>query len=114
MTLADAAEHRPPVLHARRTSASTCSSACTISARRAASSTRVDVDVDEALARLVLVVARPSAGGAVELAGLVALDRQDRMHDQPHGEAALGQFAHHRIDQERHVVVDDLDHRDRS
>ena len=36
------------------------------------------------------------------------------MRDQPDVETALGQFAHHRIDQERHVVVDDLDHRDRS
>ena len=51
---------------------------------------------------------------AGELAGLaVALDAKDRMRDQPDLEAALGQLAHHRIDQERHVVVDDLDHRDR-
>ena len=35
------------------------------------------------------------------------------MDDQPRRQAPLGQFGHHRIDQERHVVVDDLDHRDR-
>ena len=35
------------------------------------------------------------------------------MSHQLHIEPALGDFAHHRIDQERHVIIDDLDHRDR-
>jgi hypothetical protein len=29
------------------------------------------------------------------------------------GQPALGELPHHRIDQERHVIVDDLDDRDR-
>ena len=97
----------------RRTSASTCSSACTISARRAASSIARDMDVDEAFARLVLVVAALRSAAPSSLPALSRVDRQDRMHDQARRQAALGQFGHHRIDQERHVVVDDLDHRDR-
>ncbi len=43
----------------------------------------------------------------------VALHAEHRMRHQLHVEPALGELAHHRIDQERHVVVDDLDHRDR-
>ncbi len=40
----------------------------------------------------------------------VALNAEHRMRHQLHVEPALGEFAHHRVDQERHVVVDDLDH----
>ena len=40
------------------------------------------------------------------------LHAEHRMRHQPHVEPAVGEFAHHRVDQERHVVVDDLDHRD--
>jgi hypothetical protein len=35
------------------------------------------------------------------------------MHHEPHRQAALVELAEHRIEQERHVVVDDLDDRDR-
>jgi hypothetical protein len=46
-------------------------------------------------------------------AGLPVAHRgQHRVNHEAHVETALGQFAHHRIDQERHVVVDDLQHRD--
>ena len=48
---------------------------------------------------------------AGQTAGGVALDREDRMHDEANVEAALGELGQHRIDQERHVVVDDLEHR---
>ena len=41
----------------------------------------------------------------------VALDREHRMHDQPDLEPALGELAHDRVDQKRHVVGDDFDHR---
>ncbi len=65
------------------------------------------MDVDEALAR---VVGRVGAGERDELAA-VAAHAEHRMRRQLHLELAVGQLAHHRIDQERHVVVDDFDHR---
>ncbi len=40
-------------------------------------------------------------------------DTEHRMCDQANFGLPLGNLAHHRIDQERHVVVDDLDHRHR-
>ena len=43
----------------------------------------------------------------------IAPHAEHRMRHQPHIEPVIGEVAHHRIDQERHVVVDDLDHRDR-
>ena len=45
-----------------------------------------------------------------EAAGLVALDRQNRMHDETDIDPAVGKLRQHRVDQERHVVVDDLEH----
>jgi hypothetical protein len=70
------------------------------------------MDVNDAFACLVLVLAR-LARRRRELAGLAARDRKDRVGDQARDQTALGQFSHHRVDQERHIVVDDLDHRDR-
>ena len=65
--------------------------------------------MDEALAR--------AAGGVGSAERdercAVAPHAEYRMGHQLHVEPAIGDFAHHRIDQERHVVVDDLDHRDR-
>ena len=66
---------------------------------------RLEVEMDEALARIAGGVRRAERH---ELAA-VALDAEHRMRHQPHVEPALGEFAHHRVDQERHVVVDDLD-----
>ena len=70
----------------------------------------LDVDLDEALAQ------RSAGGGARALeagqtAGAVALDGEHRMHDQADLHAMLGELGEHRIDQERHVVVDDLEDR---
>ena len=39
-------------------------------------------------------------------------DGEDRVHHQAHVDAALRQLRHDRVDQERHVVVDDLEDRD--
>jgi hypothetical protein len=50
--------------------------------------------------------------GTCEPPAVVARDRKCRMRDQADTEPAVGQFAHHRIDQERHVVVDHLEDRD--
>ena len=106
----DALEHRPPVLHRKPHLAEHRLQRMHDGFAQRVIFDRIDMDVDETLARAVSGVSRAESG---ELAGRVALDAEDRMRDQPHGEMALGQFAHHRIEQERHVVVDDLDHRDR-
>jgi hypothetical protein len=45
---------------------------------------------------------------ADQLAGLVAAHADDRMAQHMHADAGVGQRHGHRIDQERHVVVDDL------
>ncbi len=53
-------------------------------------------------------------GGAIadrgELAGLVAGEADHRMAQHMHADAVLGQRHRHRVDQERHVVIDDLQH----
>ena len=46
-------------------------------------------------------------------AALIALDGEHRMHDQADLDPPLVELGEHRIEQERHVVVDDLEHRDR-
>jgi hypothetical protein len=43
---------------------------------------------------------------------LFALDRENRMHGKPDGKTLVAEFAGNRIEQERHVVVLDLDHGD--
>ena len=53
---------------------------------------------------------RVGVGNPGELVA-VAADAKHRMRRQTDLVLALGEFAHHRVDQERHVVVDDLDHR---
>jgi hypothetical protein len=68
----------------------------------------LEVNMNEAFACAV----RGRSAQRLEL-GAVALNAEHRMRHQLHGEPALGDFAHHRIDQERHVVIDDLDQRDR-
>ncbi len=68
----------------------------------------VDVDLDHAFAQRTR---RPTGIGenADEGAGGVALDREHRVDQQVGVEAPLGQLAHDGIDQERHVVIDELD-----
>ena len=81
MTSPTRAEHRLPVRHRERGPRPAPAPApATISARRAASSMRVDMDMDEAFARLAVAVA--GLVGAPSACRLVALDREDRMHDQ--------------------------------
>ena len=45
-----------------------------------------------------------------EPARLVPLHGQDRMDEEANVHAAFAQFAQHRIDQEGHVVVEDIEH----
>ncbi len=47
---------------------------------------------------------------AVELAGLVTANADHRMAQHMHADALLGQRQRYRVHQERHVVVDDLQH----
>ena len=69
-----------------------------------------NMDVDVALAPLA-GTRRPRSLERHEAAVRIALHGEDRMHGELHVEAAVGDHAHDRIDQERHVVVDDLEHR---
>ena len=62
----------------------------------------VDLDMDQ---RLELALAHTR-----QLAACIARHRQHGMHQHMHGQSGLGQCQAERIDQERHVVVDDLDH----
>ena len=57
---------------------------------------------------------RPPSRGALEgrqRSGGIALDGEDRMDQKADVEAALVELADDRIDQKRHVVVDDVEHR---
>ena len=72
----------------------------------------VDMDLDQALADL----ARPRRSGAAigdEPARGIPLDGDDRVGNEPDRGAEILELAEDRIEQERHVVVDDLDHRHR-
>ena len=95
-----------------RTSSSTAPIALTICVLPRLVLDALDMDVDEALAPRG-ADRRAVAAEADQRAGVVALDREDRMQHQADVEPLLGQLAHHRVEQERHVVVDDLDDRDR-
>ena len=68
----------------------------------------VDMNVNEAFA---LAVALARALEADKGSRRVALDREHRMHEQANVETAFVEFADHRIDEERHVVIDDVEHR---
>ena len=46
----------------------------------------------------------------MEAARDVAPDEQLRVHDQPGRQAMISQFHGDRVDQERHIVGDDVDH----
>jgi hypothetical protein len=69
----------------------------------------VDLDVHPRLARGLGGFAARADGG--QPPGGVALDREDRMHDQVQRQPLPVDLGRGRVDQERHVVVDDLDHR---
>ncbi len=72
---------------------------------------RLDVDGDVAFlmpfAHLVVADARD----VLQAAGFVAPGLEDRVQEQAHADAAGLQLAQHRVDEEGHVVVDDLDQR---
>ena len=68
----------------------------------------VDLDMDERFARRAIGVA---GSKTFQHAARIADDRDDGVHDQVQPEAMAVDLHRHRIDQERHVVVDDLDHR---
>ena len=111
---ADAGQHRPPVRAPRRVrrratardpERSRCAAIIVVDA--------IDMDMDEAFAQRSRLagssVTTPSSAPDAS-----RVDREDRMHDQPdRRDVVFGERRHHRIDQERHVVVDDLDDRDR-
>ena len=104
-----ALEHGAPVLHRQSHFAEHARERAHDVGARGVVRDRLEMDMDEALAR---------AGGRIDGAErdkfcAVAPHAEHRMRHQLHIEPALGDLAHHRVDQERHVVVDDLDHRDR-
>ena len=75
--------------------------------RHLASGLAIDLHVDQRLA----LGRRPGfAADRDQLAGLVALHRHHRMAEHMHAHALVRQGHGHRVDQERHVVVDHLDH----
>ena len=104
----DALEHRPPVLHRQPHFAEHVLERAHDVGARGLVLDRLEMNMDEALAR----AGRGRRAERLEL-GAVALNAEHRMRHQSHVEPALGDLAHHRVDQKRHVVVDDLDHRDR-
>ncbi len=109
--LADARHHRPPVLHAEAHVGEHAADRLDDLVLPRLVLDALDVDVDEALAPRG-ADRRAVAAEADQRAGLVALDREDRMQHEPHIDALLGELGHHRVEQERHVVVDHLDDRD--
>jgi hypothetical protein len=68
----------------------------------------VDLDVDQRLEAALGLVA--SAGHAQQPVFAVAAHLHHRVHDQVHRQALAIDLHRDRVDQERHVVVDDLDH----
>ena len=70
----------------------------------------LDMDVDEALARRSRGRGRDALEGG-QPPGRVALDGKHGMHDEADVDAEIGELGEDGIDQERHVVVDDLEHR---
>ena len=69
------------------------------------------VDGDVAFLMPVAPVSVAGTADGQQVSGLVALGLEDRMEQEAHREAAGLQLAQHRIDEERHVVVEDLDDR---
>jgi hypothetical protein len=70
---------------------------------------RIDQRHDDAFAQAVACRSDPEMR---QLTGAVALDGQHGMDGKLHLEPLLGEFRQHRVEQERHVVVDQRDGRD--
>ena len=72
----------------------------------------VEVNLDQALAPRARGRARDGlAREAHQAPRLVALDGEDRVGDEPGLDSRIGEFRERRVEQERHVVVDDFDDR---
>ncbi len=69
----------------------------------------LDMDGDIAFLASVAPVPVAHAGNLEQAAGSVAPGLEDGMQQQTYGQSARLQLGHHRVDQEGHVVVDDLD-----
>jgi hypothetical protein len=69
------------------------------------------VDGDVALLMPVVPAAVSCPGDRLQVPRLIALGLEDRVQQKPHCEASGRQLAQHRIDQEWHVIVQDLDDR---
>ena len=65
----------------------------------------VDLDVEERLER---ATGRVRTCETEQLAARVAMHPQDRMYDEVESEVVAFELHRHRVDEERHVVVDDL------
>ena len=103
----DALEHGAPILHGQPHFAEHAGErALEVGACRFVGD-RLEMDMDEALAR-----ARIGGADRDEL-GPLAAHAEHRMRHQLYDEPPLADLGHHRVDQKGHVVIDDLDHRDR-
>ncbi len=102
-------DHRLPVRHGRAHVAEHALDALGQLGTRHRIGQAIDFDVHERLARSV----RPRFARVEPLqrSARIALDREDRMHDQVQRQALAVDLHRGRVDQEGHVVVDDLDDR---
>ena len=69
----------------------------------------VDLGVDHRLGDRPVGGVGPGGRTSLQRAALVAVDGDHRVDDQVDAEAVAVQLHRHRVDQERHVVGDDLD-----
>ena len=105
----DVVDHRPPVLHAETDVREHLIERFEDGAPLRLAE-KPDMDVDEAFARCA-----GRAVGAFEArqrADAVARQREHRVRHEPNVDAAVGELGHHRVDQERHVVVEDFENLD--
>jgi hypothetical protein len=106
--LAQARQHQPPILDAdahlgenigkRAHKIGACRGVLVV----------LDLDVNKAFA---LAVTLTRAVEGLESSRLAALDHEHWVDQQADIESAVTDLADHRVDQERHVVVDDFEHR---
>ena len=106
--LVDARQHGPPVLHADADVGENLFERVhdVRPARRILHA--FDMNVNEALAGAGALV-RALKGD--EVSGFVALDREHRMNQEADVGAALVELSDNRIDEERHIIVEDFEHR---
>ena len=100
-------QHRRPVLHADADLGENLFEAAEDLPPHRRVLQAVDVDADEAFAP-----DEPAFFKAGQPPRRVALDRKHRMHQKSNVEAALVELPEHRIDEKRHVVIEDAEHPD--